>query len=330
MALTTDRRYRAEEKQELLALVARAHALCPTRSLNDVLTDLGLSSSTFYDWQRRAARGELANHIVVPAAPRLPATPAEIARVVRFAEAHSLLGYKRLTWALIDENVAFLRPWMVYGILAEYDLLGRRASAVQELDRPAEPVSPDQRWHTDLMNLRIHGRWFYLIDFLDSYSRYLVHWEVLLTASANAVVLAGQRALETLASSRRSGTPEIVHDNGPQFVSYEWRAFVKSAQANDVPTLAHHPESNGRIERFHRTTQEEALPGKESDDLYRAQDTLAQWQEYYNCERPHSAIRYLRPIDYYRGDPEARLAEREDKLKRGAVERAVYWQSHAT
>lgn len=304
--------------------------MCPDRSLSDVLTDLGLSPSTFYDWQQRAARGELANQVVVPSAPRLPATPTEVGQVVRYAEAHPLLGYKRLTWALVDENVAFLRPWMVYGILAEYQLLGRRAQAIRELERPAEPVSPDQRWHTDLMNLRIHGRWFYLIDFLDSYSRYLVYWEILLTAKANAVVLAGQRALDALALSRPSGAPEIVHDNGPQFVSYEWRTFVRGAQANDVPTLTHHPQSNGRIERFHRTTQEEALTGKESDDLYRAQRTLSQWQHYYNFERPHSAIRYLRPIDYYRGDPEARLAEREEKLRRGAVDRAAYWQSQRT
>ena len=303
--------------------------MCPERSLSDVLTDLGLASSTFYEWQQRAARGELENQIVVPKIPRLPATPTEVERVVRYAVAHPLLGYKRLTWALVDENVAFLRPWMVYVILVEYQLLGRRAPAIRELERPAEPVSPDQRWHTDLMSLRIHGRWFYLIDFLDSYSRYLVYWEILLTAKANAVVLAGQRALDTLVRARRSGTPEIIHDNGPQFVSYEWRTFVKDAQASDVPTMTHHPQSNGRIERFHRTTQEEALPGKESDDLYRARATLTQWQQYYNCERPHSAIRYLRPIDYYRGDPEARLAEREGKLHHGAMDRAAYWQSQA-
>jgi putative transposase len=291
--------------------------------------DLGLSSATFYDWQQRMAQGQLDNQIVVPSAPRLPATPMEVEHVIRYAEAHPLLGYKRLTWAIIDENVAFLRPWMVYGILAEYHLLGRRAQAIQELERPAEPVAPDQRWHTDLMNLRIHGRWFYLIDFLDSYSRYLVYWEILLTAKANAVVLAGHRAIETLACPRQEGIPEIVHDNGPQFISHEWRTFVRDAQASDVPTLAHHPQSNGRVERFHRTTQEEALPGKVSDDLYRARETMSQWQQYYNCERPHSAIRYLRPIDYYRGDPVKRLAEREEKLRRGAVDRAAYWQSQA-
>jgi putative transposase len=327
LALTPDHRYTVNEKQELLDLVARARVLCPQRSLREILTDLGLSPATFYAWQQRAARGQLDNHLIVPTSTRLPATPAEVERVVRYAEAHPLLGYKRLTWSLIDENVAFLRPWMVYAILAEHHLLGRRAEAVQALERPAEPTAPDQRWHTDLMNLQINGRWVYLIDFLDSYSRYLVYWEILLTAKADAVLLAGQRAIETLNDIRTLGQPEIVHDNGPQFISWEWRRFIRDSQATDIPTLAHHPQSNGRVERFHRTTQEEALPGKRSTDLYQARETMCAWQHYYNHERPHSAIRYLRPIDYYRGNPAQRLAEREEKLFRGAIERAAYWQN---
>jgi len=310
-----------------LDLVARARALCPNRTLHEILADLGLSPATFYDWQQRKARGQLENQIIVPKATRLPATPHEVEHVVWYAESHPLLGYKRLTWALIDENVAFLRPWMVYAILAEHHLLGRRTEAVQELDRPAEPVAPDQRWHTDLMNLRINGRWFYLIDFLDSYSRYLVYWEIVLTAKANAITLAGQRAIENLDPSRTPGWPEIVHDNGPQFISWEWRRFIQDIQATDISTMAHHPQSNGRVERYHRTTQEEALPGKVSSDLYQARETLQQWQHYYNHERPHSAIRYLRPIDYYRGDPAKRLAEREEKLRQGAIERVAYWQN---
>ena len=59
---------------------------------------------------------------------------------------------------------------------------------------------PDQRWHTDLMMWHFNGRWFYLIDVLDAYSRYLVHCELLLTAGDDAVILAVQRAREMLAA----------------------------------------------------------------------------------------------------------------------------------
>lgn len=312
----------------MLQLVARTQALAPKRPRRAILADLGLRHSTFYRWLVRADEGTLCDAQVMPEHLRVPPTPDEIARVVHYAEGHPLLGYKRLTWAMVDENVAFLRPWSVHAILKEHDLLGRRTQAILHLERPDEPDHPDQRWHVDLMSLKLNGHWFYLIDVLDAYSRYLVYWEVLLSARADIVTLVAQRAVETLHGRKCIGEPEIVHDRGPQFVGHEWRAFVRNAEVGDIPTRAHHPQSNGRIERFHRTTKEEGLNEQDRDDLFRARDALAGWQQYYNQERPHTALHYLHPIDYYRGDPIARLAEREAKLCCAADARAEYWRVH--
>lgn len=302
--------------------------LAPQRARREILNDLGLTHSTFYRWLERTDHGTLTDAQVLPEPLRLPPTPDEIAHIVQYAQVHPLLGYKRLCWAMVDENVAFLRPWSVYAILKEHNLLGRRAQAIFHFERPEEPDHPDQRWHTDLMSLKLNGRWFYLIDVLDAYSRYLVYWEVLLSARADIVTLVAQRAVETLNGRKLIGEPEIVHDRGPQFVGHEWRVFIRNAEVGDIPTRAHHPQSNGRIERFHRTTKEEGLNETDRDDLFRARAALTRWQHYYNHERPHTALHYLRPIDYYRGDPVARLAEREEKLRCAAEARAEYWQVH--
>jgi len=311
-----------------LDLVARTQRLAPERSRREIFKDLGLTPSTFYRWLERADNATLADAQVLPERLRLPPTPDEIARVVQYAQVHPLLGYKRLCWAMVDENVAYLRPWSVHAILKEHSLLGRRAQAILHFERPDEPDHPDQRWHTDLMSLKLNGRWFHLIDVLDAYSRYLVYWEVLLSARADIVTLVAQRAIETLNGRKQVGEPEIVHDRGPQFVGHEWRIFIRNAEVGDIPTRAHHPQSNGRIERFHRTTKEEGLSVSDRDDLFRARDALTRWQQYYNHERPHTALHYLRPVDYYRGDPSARLAEREEKLRCAADARAAYWQVH--
>jgi hypothetical protein len=45
-----------------------------------------------------------------------------------------------------------------------------------------------------------------------------------------------------------------------------------------------------------------------------ARDVLAKIVGWYNEERLHSALGFLRPADYYRGDPEARYGERRQKL----------------
>jgi len=205
--------------------------------------------------------------------------------------------------------------------------LGRRRPAPEGLRRPAEADHRDQRWHTDLMSLYFGGRWYWMVDLLDAYSRYLVHCEVLLTARANVVQLAVQRALDALDDrTRLPGEPEILHDGGPQVVAREWKSFVQGVGMTDVRTMCYHPQSNGRDERFHRTFREE-VPLHPETNLYQVQQLVAEFRDYYNHRRPHTALKYLRPIDYYRGDPQRRLAEREEKLIKAAEERKSYWSS---
>jgi putative transposase len=148
-----------------------------------------------------------------------------------------------------------------------------------------------------------------------------------MTMQADLVMLAVQEALDTL-PVRRPGEPQLVHDHGSQFISHEWRTFVTLAGAGDIRTRVAHPESNGRLERLHRTHREEGLIGEDLTDYAHGVDALTRWHHYYNHHRPHSALRYLRPVDYYRGDPEGRLAERTQKLQRALMARQIYWKDH--
>ena len=326
MAITPSRRYSADEKANILATIARAQQLCPERSLAAILTDLGLPPATYYRWQARAQQQQLADRVVVPSHTALPPTPQEIEGVVQGAQRHRLLGYKRLAYALMAENKAFLRPWMVREILDRHQLLGRRAPTPEPLVRPPVADHPDQRWHTDLTMWWFDDQWFWMIDILDAYSRYLVHCELLLTAKTDAVERAVQRALDTLAGRPRLlGEPQIVHDGGPQFVGHDWVQFMHAVGATDVRTHPYHPQSNGLDERVHRTFREE-LPIESEAVLYEARTLMLDYRHYYNHLRPHSALKYLCPVDYYRGDPAARLAEREAKLRIAAAARAAYWQ----
>ncbi len=311
-----------------MATIHRAQELCPGRSLQDILADLGVPHTTYYHWQERAAVGQWADHIVVPHRQAIPPTPAEVGIVLDFAYRHPLLGYKRLAYALMAENKAFLRPWMVYNLLDQAELLGRRAPAPEPLVRPPEADHPDQRWHTDLSMWLFGGQWFWLLDVLDAYSRYLVHCELLLTARADDVVRTVQRALDTLRGRPgQDGEPEIVHDGGPQFIGREWAHFIQATGTTDVRTHPYHPQSNGRDERVHRTLREELLLD-ENALLYEARRVITDYQIYYNQRRPHSALKYLCPHDYYRGNPLALLAQREAKLRAAAENRRAYWEQH--
>lgn len=80
-----------------------------------------------------------------------------------------------------------------------------------------------------------------------------------------------------------------------------------------VKIRPHCPEENGIMERSNRTVRE-ALEEAEPASRYEAEAALSRIIEWYNHERLHSSLGYLRPADYYRGDPESLHEARRKKL----------------
>jgi len=292
------------------------------QSTREVLTALDVAPASFYRWLGASTEPEPRERTVRP--PAAPPTPAEEEAVRRYALQYPGLGYKRLAWQMLDQNVAALKPYQVYRILGDLDLIARRPREPQDpLRRPEPPKRADEVWHIDLMYVSLSGRWYYLVDIVDGYSRYLVHWSLNATMLAQTVTMTVQEALDRL-DPRTAEQPRIIHDHGAQFVSAEWRSLIQSTGMVDIRTRVAHPQSNGVVERLHRTHREES--SLDADVGYHeALDRFATWSSYYNCERPHSALNHLCPFDYYRGDPAARLLERSLKLAAARESRADYW-----
>lgn len=286
-------------------------------SVGWAVRQLGLSRATYYRWQDRAEQGRLEDRVGRLLGEQ-GVLPEEEAAVIAYAKEHPRDGYRRLAWQMVDEDVAYLTPSAVYRVLDRQDLLYRwKRSTASSGKKPKEPQRPDEVWHTDLMYLWVRGRWYFLVSVLDGYSRYIVAWELVLTMAAAEVVNVVHQPLE----ERPGVRPRIVRDNGSQFVAKEWRELVARFDLVDIATKVRHPESNGRIERYHRSVREEGLAEVDPTNLYEARAVIAQWVDYYNHRRLHAALNYLRPVDYYRGDPEALMAERRRKLTEAAKSR---------
>ena len=100
---------------------------------------------------------------------------------------------------------------------------------------------------------------------------------------------------------------------------------MEGAGVTDIKTRVAHPESNGRLERLHRTHREAGLTEEALEAYDQALEAMTSWSDYYNYRRPHTALNYLCPANYYHGDPQARLAEREQKLAQAVQARKAYW-----
>lgn len=298
------------------------------------LASLGIPRGSYYRWLKEEAWAKSRSEPVSPVQP-FEALPEERAAVLKFSREHGGLRHRELAWRMIDEDVAYLSPSTVYRILRESDLVCRQRGRAKRYREAIEKASrPDQRWGTDLMYIKIRGATYYYLGFIDEYSRHLVHWELLTSMDGQSVSLASEAALATL-PRRADGTlevkPEIRSDNGSCYLSKEFHGLLAHHGLTHVKIKPHCPEENGIMERSNRTMRE-ALDdvGLESDpeaNRYQAEEVIARIVTWYNHERLHSSLGFLRPVDYYRGQPavlhearrrklaEARHQRREKNLK---------------
>jgi transposase InsO family protein len=306
-------RFSAAAKRELLDLVAQTRARTGW-TLGRIRHRLGLSKARYQAWIGRARRDALADRApIAPARGRI--LPEEQDAVLAYALAHPKDGYRRLAWQMVDADVAYLSPASVYRILDDADLLYRWKRSSPAGTPPPRPTRPHERWHTDLMYLRLADSWYFLVTVLDAYSRYVVHWELLTSMRAADVRLVIQEALE-----RTAAKPQLVTDNGSQFTAAEFKDLVRRFAFEHIRIRTYHPESNGAIERYHRSARE-ALGDQDLENLSAARAIIARWVEHYNTERLHAGLGYLPPAEFYCGDPERRLSERRSKLVQARAHR---------
>jgi transposase InsO family protein len=94
-------------------------------------------------------------------------------------------------------------------------------------------------------------------------------------------------------------------------------------------TRANHPQSNSKLEHFHRTLKTEQTRRSAYADEQDARVGMALWLAYYNSRRLHGAIEYLTPGDVFYGRKDSRLAEGREKLHTARISRQEYWHSQA-
>src|SRR5690606_13539250 len=106
-----------------------------------------------------------------------------------------------------------------------------------------------------------------------------------------------QRALEKFPDVK----PRIISGNGPQFIARDFKSFIRLAGMTHVRTSAYYPQSNGKLERYHRTIKAVAIRPNPPQTVEEAREVVEAFVTHYNTVRLHSAIGWVTPADKLAG-----------------------------
>ena len=214
---------------------------------------LGIGSSKFYNWRRWYGKVNEHNSCI----PRdFWIEDWEKESIIEFYLKHPDEGYRRLTYMILDEDVAYVSPSTIYRVLSHEGLLNKwnrnrniKGTGFRGADRS------HQHCHVDISYLNITGTFYYLLSIIDGYSRYIIHWEIRESMRELDVEIVIQRAREKFPEA----SPRIISDRGPQFVSRDFKEFIKLNGMAHVFTSLYYPQSNGKKERWYRTLKSERI-----------------------------------------------------------------------
>ena len=269
---------------------------------------IGITRSKYYDWRCRYGKVNEHNAWI----PRdFWLSDWEKQAIIAYFYDHPLEGYRRLAYMMMDDDIVAVSPSSVYRVLKNAGLMQRwNRKASKKGTGFHQPLKPHEHWHIDISYINVCGTFYYLCSILDGFSRYIVHWEIRESMTEADVEIILQRAREKFPNAR----PRIISDNGPQFISKDFKEFIRISGMTHVKTSPYYPQSNGKLERYHKTIKGTCIRVQTPLSLEDAIRIVADFVGHYNNKRLHSAIGYVTPKDKLQGRAETILAEREAKL----------------
>lgn len=284
-------------------------------SKGDLISRLGIAKSRYYQWKKRRGKANAHNG-------RHPKKhwllPEERTTILDYCRSHGAIGYRRLTYMMLDEDVAAVSPSTTYRLLKQEGLLCRWPVKTKAKGQGfQQPLNVHDHWHIDISYVNILGTILFLITVLDGASRYVLHHELRQNMTEYDVELTLEKAREKFPEGRGN----LISDNGSPFISKEFKEYMRHCGFKHVRTSVGYPQSNGKLERYHGTIKREAIRRTSYLSIEEARRKIASYIDRYNHKRLHSAIYYLSPADVLYGRVDARLKERQDKLDQAKLKR---------
>ena len=290
----------AIEKSEILALVADSGL--PRRR---ALAQLGLPRSTYYRWLKRQIEEKLQYRKGGSPTPWNKFRPEEEAKILAQARASPGLSARQLGLMIIDVEGFYVSESTVFRILKREGLIKPAEvagfKAGKEYQRKTK--KPNELWATDCAHLKVlDWGWYYLVTVIDDYSRFILAWELKSDMAAGSLIDVVQQAVDItgMTDVPVEDRTVLLSDNGPGNLSQQFNEYLRLVGVRHIVASPYHPQTNGKIERYHRTMKGEIkLISYEMPSQLK--EAIKAFVEYYNYRRYHEGLGDVTPYDVYTG-----------------------------
>lgn len=269
-------------------------------NISDLCRQYGISRKTGYKWINRAESGlPLCDQSRRPN--RQPSKTADNIeqKIIELRLSHPAWGGKTIRAALEAAGVKGLpSDKTCCNIIKRNGLIDPEESAKHTAFIRFEKDHCNEMWQTDFKGdfLLENGERCYPLTILDDHSRYSIRIEPKSSASGvkDSFILAFQEY----------GLPNsVLSDNGTQFAGPHkgislFERFLMDLDIQPIHGRPTHPQTQGKIERFHRSLKEEALRVTPAN-MAAAKEQLENWRWVYNEIRPHHALGMKTPASVY-------------------------------
>ena len=288
------------EKSEILSLVAGSGL--PRRR---ALAQLGLAKSTYYRWLSRQAVGMLQDRKGGSPVPWNKLRHEEEEMILVQARAFPELSSRELALRIVDVEGLYVSESTVFralkqeGLIKPAEIVGFKAG--KEYHRKTKRAN--ELWATDCSHIKvIDWGWYYLVTVLDDYSRFILAWELKSDMASNSLIDVVQKAIDAtgMTDVPVEDRTMLLSDNGPGYISRQFGDYLRLVGIRHILASPFHPQTNGKIERYHRTLKGELslMPYEMPGEL---EEAIRAFIEYYNYRRYHEGLGDVTPYDVYTG-----------------------------
>lgn len=285
--------------EELRKEFAEAAKNCT--NFSSLCREFGITRKTGYKWRERyESSNELSDRSRKPNTIANKTPPETEALILKMREDNPAWGGKKIKQTL--ENKGYNMPCVktVNNILKRNNCISEAESLMHqpfirfEKEHCNDMLQADFKGQFKMQN----GVYCYTFDVIDDCSRYALKVRPA-ESTANLVLPTFKEIFYEY------GMPKsVLSDNGAEFAGFRqgYTQFEKWLMNHDILPIhgrIKHPQTQGKIERFHRTMKQELLDHYTPADIKDAERVLSEWRIKYNTERPHEALGMKCPADVY-------------------------------